>query len=91
MSFVETACSGMGLELHDIAESHKDSSTIGGLEVSDCGEGVVPKGGERLVLALGHGKAVRVDADIAAPVELVRKVNHGAYICAESGRVNATT
>ena len=57
--------------------------------MSDCGEDVVPKGGERPVLAFDHGKAVRVDADIAAPLELVSNVNHGPHICAEDGRVNA--
>ena len=77
--------------LHDIAESRKVGRTAGGLDVRDCGENFAPKGGERLVLALGQGKAVRVDAEVAAPLELVSKVNHGPHICAEGGRVNAAT
>ena len=76
--------------LHDIAESRKVGRTTGGLEVSDCGEEVVPNGGKWLVIALGQGKAVRVEkTSQLPPLDMASKVNHGPHISAEGGRVNA--
>ena len=80
-----------GLEFDDVAESREAGRSTGGLEVSDRGEDVVPKRRERLVLSLRQGQAIRVDADVAAPLELVAKVNCGPHICAEGRRGNSAT
>jgi hypothetical protein len=59
--------------------------------VSDRGEDIVPKRRERHVLSLRQGQAIRVDADVATPLELVAKVNCGPHTCAEGRRGNSAT
>jgi hypothetical protein len=80
------------LEFADVAESREAGSrSTGGLEVSDRGEDVILKRRERLVLFMRQGQTIRVDADVATPLELVAKVNCGPHICAEGRRGNSLT